>query len=287
MRIEIKKVPDTKALYAYMSKMTFPYRYETDQKAWEESYLYDTDGNGRVLFSELETLGGFSEGQLEGFLQYGKTAFGFDGNGELSDGVSYPVIRSFYFSEGQQEVGDCLLKEAVKALSDTTADRIYAFFHYFGMTCYGRHGKLSEKFPYIHDRLLQNGFRVEHENVFYSTTLYGEEESAVTLNWHGKTPGNQQTCDFILNDAVAGGCEVHFLAQAGTAYLRWIFVKDRLRGKGIGSACMAALKTDLFSRGITRLDTDTARTNTAAQHYYAKNGFVDKGLTRSYYLVKS
>lgn len=52
---------------------------------------------------------------------------------------------------------------------------------------------------------------------------------------------------------------------------------------GIGSKCMAGLKAYLFSRGITGFDTDTARTNIAAQHFYEKNGFVNEGITRSYY----
>ena len=38
--------------------------------------------------------------------------------------------------------GGALLEEALRALSGNA--RIYAFFHYFGMSCYARHGKLPE-----------------------------------------------------------------------------------------------------------------------------------------------
>ena len=283
MKIEIKKVQDIREIYDYMAKMTFPYHYKADYKIWEKSYLYDIDGNGRILFSELETMGAYSDGKLAGFIQYGKTAFGFDSNGEISDAVSYPIIRNFYFSEEQKDIGNSLMNEAVYALSGISADRIYAFFHYFGMSCYARHGKLSEKFANIHNLLLQNGFTIEHENVFYSSTLNSERSSSVELNWHGKTPGNQQYCDFILDKSIVGGCELHFLEQDNAAYLRWIFVNDQKRGKGIGSKCMDALKTYLFSKGITRFDTDTAFTNKAAQHFYEKNGFINEGITRSYY----
>lgn len=283
MKIKIKKVEDTRYIYDYMTKMTFPYNYKMDYNTWIKSYLYDTDGNGRTLFSKLETIGAYSDRKLVGFIQYGKTAFGFDGNGEISDAVSYPIIRNFYFSEEQKEVGNSLMNDAINALSDISADRIYAFFHYFGMSCYARHGKLFKKYAYIHDLLLQNGFAIEHENVFYSSTLNSKRSSEVEFKWHGKTPGNQQYCDFILDRSIVGGCELHFLDDDHTAYLRWIFVNDKMRGKGIGSKCMDALKSYLFSKGLTRFDTDTALTNKTAQHFYEKNGFVNEGITRSYY----
>lgn len=97
------------------------------------------------------------------------------------------------------------------------------------------------------------------------------------------TASGQQYCDFILNGATIGGCEIHFLGHTDIAYLRWIFINENLRGSGIGSESMSALKADLFKKGILRFDTDTALTNTVAQHFYEKNNFVNEGLTRSYY----
>lgn len=47
---------------------------------------------------------------------------------------------------------------------------------------------------------------------------------------------------------------------------------------------MNALKCYLYNKGITRLDTDTALSNNLAQHFYQKNGFVNEGITKSYYL---
>lgn len=166
---------------------------------------------------------------------------GFDKDGAIRDTISLPVIRSFYFDKEQEEAGVRLLQEAVKAFSDG-ADRIYAFFHYFGMSCYARHDKM---------------------------------------------PGRQQYCDFILDNEVVGGCEVHFLEQKGIAYLRWIFTRENKCDQGIGSKNMSALRADLFQRGIVRFDTDTALTNQVAQHFYEKNHFVREGLTRSYYKTVS
>lgn len=269
-------------IYEYMLHFSFPYRYEVTFSDWERSYSRDVDGDGRALFLDLTTLGAYLDGHLVGFIQYGRTAFGFDEKGEISDAVSYPVIRNFYFDECRRDAGVRLLDEAVKALPDT-ADRIYAFFHYFGMSCYARHGKLFEGFDYIHGLLAEKGFTVEHENVFYSSTFSSAKQSAIRINWQDRTLGRQQYGEFLFGKDVVGGCEVHFLEQEKIAYLRWIFINDDLRGKGVGSECMSALKADLLGRGITRFDTDTALANSAAQHFYEKNDFIKEGVTRSYY----
>lgn len=179
-----------------MANVPFPYNYEPGFDIWKKSYLYDVDGDGRILFSDLTTVGAYQDNHLTGFIQYGKTAFGFDDNGEISDGISYPVIRNFYFCESQKEAGIMLLNEALKALSDTS-ERIYAFFHHFGMSCYARHGKLFEGFSHIHDLMRQNGFSIEHENVFYASFLNDKKSTKVSLKWHDVTSGGQKYCDFI------------------------------------------------------------------------------------------
>jgi RimJ/RimL family protein N-acetyltransferase len=69
-------------------------------------------------------------------------------------------------------------------------------------------------------------------------------------------------------------------------FLRWIYVNDEVQNRGVGSQAMAALKNWLISKGMTRLDTDTALDNCRAQHYYEKNGFTREGITRSYYTQK-
>ena len=179
MKTELKKIENRDILYGYMAEMPFPYNYKADRSVWTRSFLSDTDGEGRTLFSGLTTLGAYSGEKLIGFVQYGKSAFGFDESGEISGAVSYPVIRSLYYDKDCSEAGKDLLNAAVSALSEDNAGRI---------------------------------------------------------------------------------C-----------------------GKGIGSRCMDTLKAYLHSNGIARFDTDTALSNMVAQHYYEKNGFVNEGLTRSYY----
>lgn len=190
------------------------------------------------------------------------------------------MIRQLYFDRGREEAGRLLLRQARRAFAGE--EKVYAFFHYFGMSCYARHGKLYEGFDHIHRALLEAGFGVEHENVFYSSALSGADDSPAALRWHGMTAGRQRYCDFLLDGKIVGGCEAHFLEDGRTVYLRWIFIEDSLCGQGVGTKCMAALKADLYKQSAVRLDTDTAMTNTAAQRFYEKTGFVGQGVTRSY-----
>ena len=282
MDICYRAVEKTREVYDYMNTLRFPYRYGADFADWERSYDRDVDGEGRRLFSRLETIGAYRTGRLAGFVQYGHSAFGFDESGAVTSGVSYPIIRQLYFASGDEEIGCCLLDRARAALACENG-RVYAFFHYFGLSCYARHGKLFEGCDHVHRLLLEAGFQIEHENVYYSSLLTGVEPADAALCWHETTAGRQASCDFLLRGRPVGGCEVHFLEQAEIAYLRWIYVDENLRGQGIGSMCMAALKSDLFRRGIRRFDTDTALANTTAQRYYERNRFTREGLTRSYY----
>lgn len=89
------------------------------------------DGEGRKLFKTLETKVKYENETVVGFVQYGRTAFGFDEQGEISDAVSYPVIRQLYFDKEKKEVGAELLEAALEDLNES--GKVYAFFHYFGM----------------------------------------------------------------------------------------------------------------------------------------------------------
>lgn len=268
------------AIYDFQLSFATPYFYNVDFKSWKNSFENDIDGESRVLFKELTVKAVYDEDELVGFVQYGKTAFGFADNGDITSEVSYPVIRNFYFKEGRDEAGKMLLIEAMKALD--TEERVYAYFHYFGMTCFARYGKLFESHTHIEALLKENGFIIEHENVYYSSVLNSEETSEVTIVANDKSKGNHQYIEFRLDGNQVGGCEVHYLDDT-TAFLRWIYVNGDIVGKGIGTKCMTALKSFLYKQGITRFDTDTALDNTVAQHYYEKNDFTREGITKSYY----
>lgn len=268
-------------IYDFQLGFKTPWFFEVDFEIWKEAFEADTDGDGRVLFKELDVKGVYDEEGLAGFVQYGRTAFGFDEKGEISDKVSYPVIRNLYFRKENAEAGRELLGEALRSFEKD--ERVYAFFHYFGMTCFARHGKLFESCEHIGTLLSEAGFETEHENVYYSSVICGKTDSEIELVFSELSEGNHQYIEFKLDGAQVGGCEVHYLSDT-TAYLRWIYVNGDITGKGIGTKCMNSLKNFLFDKGVVRFDTDTALDNLVAQHYYEKNGFTREGISRSFYI---
>ena len=56
------------------------------------------------------------------------------------------------------------------------------------------------------------------------------------------------------------------------ALLDEIFLEER--GRGLGSAALAAIYDDLRARGITRIFLETEDHNERARRFYARNGFV-------------
>lgn len=282
--VNIVKIKSSmKDIYWYQTRFLHPAMYSVDFDIWEKSFLHDIDGKGKTLFKELTVKGAYLENELVGFVQYGRTSLGFDKDGKISERISYPVIRSLYFNRDLQEVGAALLNEALKDFGDDS-EIIYAFYHYFGMSCYARHGKLFENCSHISTLLLQLGFQIEHENVFYSSVPEAAHDEGVAMRWHEVSTGRQQYGEFLIDSNPIGECEIHYLEQPGIAYLRWIYVKEGLQGNGIGAMCMCSLKNFLYKKGIRKLDTDTALTNVGAQHFYEKNGFARKGISRSFYL---
>lgn len=280
--VKITEVNNLEKIYNYQVSFHSPYFFLADFRVWKKSFTEDVDGEGRPLFKELFVKAAYEDKELIGFVQYGKTAFGFNNQGEISSEISYPVIRNLYFNKNRDDAGDLLFNAAMEAFGAT--DKVYAFFHYFGMSCFARHGKLFEQHGHIEDLLKKNGFETEHENVYYSSILTGDEHAEVEIIPHNLTKGNQQYLDFVLLGNQIGGCEVHYIDNK-TTYLRWIYVNGDIAGKGIGTKCMKALKWWLYQKGTTRLDTDTSISNFVAQHYYEKNGFTREGITRSYYLL--
>ena len=270
-----------KDIYEFQLSFQTPYYYEVDFDTWKKSFEEDIDGEGRVLFKKLNVKAVYENEELIGFIQFGNTAFAFDENGDISSEISYPVIRNFYFIKNSAETGKMLLDTALEYFK--SKERVYAFFHYFGMSCFARHGKLFEAHSHIEELLKENGFELEHENVYYSSQIDYIENSDVEIKVNEITKGKQQYIDFILEGNQVGGCEVHYVSE-NIAYLRWIYVNGDIIGKGIGTKCMNALKKYLYEKEIKRFDTDTALDNLGAQHYYEKNKFERRGITRSYYI---
>ena len=154
--LKIIETENLEKIYNYQIKFNAPFFISKDFSLWRKSFEEDVDGEGRVLFKEIFVKVAWEENEIVGFIQYGKTAFGFDNQGEISLDISYQVIRNLYFDENRADIGELLLKDALNEFE--TSNKIYAFFHYFGMSCFARHGKLFEKYDHIEDVLKKNGF---------------------------------------------------------------------------------------------------------------------------------
>lgn len=281
--VSIKDITDIREIYDYQMRMKFPYRFCVDFDVWQKSFYNDIDGEGRILFKELRGKAAYENDKLVGFIQYGYSAFGFDAGGEISCNISYPIIRFFYFEKEFMEAGRALLKTAMGELMQE--ERVYAFFHYFGMSCFARHGKLFEGFDWIAKVLQEYGFIVEHENVYYTLKLTDmQKPKGIDVIEREVTKGNQQSFDFMQEGKWIGECEIHYLEAEGNAYLRWIYIDEKLQNQGVGTKCMSSLCYELKSKGYCRMDTDTADNNKRAQYYYEKNGFCCEGVTRSFYM---
>ena len=273
-------------LFEYWSQThTAPYHFPMTESAWYQSMYEDVDGNGRELFQTLTVkcsrTAPNKSGDFNGLIQYGTTAFGFVEDG-ISDQVHYPVIRDITFPPEAPEIGQRLLEQALADLGKQ--ERIYAFFHYFGMSACGRHGKLHESQTHIHDLLLKNGFIVEHENVYYAKPLTAAAPgSDISLLWKELSAGACREFAASMDGQEVCWGQVHFLPQGDIAYLRWIYTDGSRQHQGIGTKVMTTLFRELYDMGIRRFDTDTALNSTAAQHYYEKCGFTNEGITRSYY----
>ena len=280
-----KILPSTFAFWR--SRNTAPFHFPMDPDTWFQSLNEDVDSDGRTLFcrqcTRYSRTAPDKSGGINGMIQYGITAFGFDDSGEISADIHYSVIRILCFDE--QAVGQSLLEAAMDDLGKE--NRIYAFFHYFGMSACGRHGKLHEKDAYVEKLLLENGFTVEHENVYYARTLTlaDRTDTDVSIRWKDLSAGNCREFSAIKDGREFGWGQVHFLPQGDIAYLRWIYIDESCQHRGLGTAAMKALFSTLYSVGIRRFDTDTALNNHVAQGYYEKTGFTNEGITRSYYTV--
>ncbi|MBQ9742107.1 MAG: hypothetical protein IJV88_00330 [Ruminococcus sp.] len=78
------KITDTynlKDIYDFQLGFKTPYFFDVESEDWKKSFEADIDGEGRELFKGLFLKAVYDNDKLAGFVQYGKTAFGFDDRG--------------------------------------------------------------------------------------------------------------------------------------------------------------------------------------------------------------
>ena len=274
---------DEKILYEYFKAISgdIPYYFPVDFDLWRKSMFCDTTDDSKSLFKELETHLFYENNILKGFIQYGITSFIFGENGpDYNNG--YAIIRNIHYFKDSENPGE-LIETALEYFRAKNINKINAFFHFFGMSCYARHGKLHESQFYIENLLRNYSFVKEHENVYFSKNLDSHDVcDDFEMNCEVNFEANKMSVKFLLNDEYAGHCELGVL-HSGICYLFYIEVFEKYRGQGIGTRCVNKLFYILKHRHIKKIDLDTIDKNFPAQGLYKKMGFVNMGITRSYY----
>ncbi len=258
-----------------------PYYYpETSIDSWRDSFFHDKDFDGKPLFKELETYLLIIDNLVEGWIQFGLSSFVFAGN-QKDYSKSYGIIRDLYFNNhiSQNHILD-LLKMSENYFAKYELKTIYAYFHYFGMSCYSRQGKLHESEFYIEDILVKNKYVIEHENIYYAKLI--EKEQSKDQDLKLTFSKDNTNIDFVLNEEVIGQCIINYIKTSQRAFMRWIGIKKEYRERGYGSRYLNCLLHYLSKEGYRYLETDTASNNIVAQNFYNRNGFVNKGIMRSY-----
>jgi len=251
---------------------------------WQKSMFDDSNYDGTPLFSRLHTYFTEENGAVNGFIQFGLSNFAFGPQGTIDPTQKYAIIRNVHYSKGAENAG-LLFDKAAEFFDEMGISQRYAFFHFFGMSCYARQGKLHQSGFYMEDMLQKYGYSKEHENVYFTKSLQQPMIDAPDISFAYSNDGS--SIDFIKENNKIGGCELYFVPYSSICYLKWIYINRKYAHQGLGTKCMHKLFCELQQRGVTQLDTDTIDTNFNAQNYYNKTGFENKGIMRSYHNLKS
>ena len=236
-----------------------------------------------MMFSKLMTYAAYDENNTIGFIQFGISNYIYNENGEKDYSEKCGVIRNLYF-DSNHNCGEKLISLAEEYFAERNISKKSAFFHALGMSCNAGHGKLYCGLPHIETALLKFGYEKEHENVYYKRMLTGDDVSSciVSVQYGETNPKGLQEFEIKANRKNVGAGALVYLPQGEICYLKWIYIYDNEKGNGYASSALKTIFSDLYNKGIRRLDTDTADSNIIAQKLYEKVGFTDMGRTRSY-----
>jgi ribosomal protein S18 acetylase RimI-like enzyme len=292
MKMEVRKYQesDFDALYRYWQRLgeKIPYFFQVTADKWHECLFTDQlDNESKFLLQETYVA---TESELiVGFIQGVQPAFAWNEKGEKYLNPPIGIIRHFYYDEGPINVADKLFSSIEPFINQFQQQ--HAFYHIFGMSCNAHHGKLHESLAHVDQFLIEKGYRVEHENLYYSLDLQADQviksnELGLVLKSASQPDiGEYEIC---LQRNPIGMIQIRFLdkltggATNDIVYMTWIGIDEALRRKGWGCKAMDLLIAALHGNGYRQLHLDTASTNETAQQFYEHYGFDIRGGTRNY-----
>ncbi|SKC81927.1 GNAT family N-acetyltransferase [Maledivibacter halophilus] len=279
-------------LFDYWNEIrkNIPYFYRTTYKLFIKS-LFDDTYEGRTVFRTNNVFGIQEDGQVKGVIQYDIPTFHFTEVGKITKDINIGVILNLYYEETRIDIGRVLLDLSLDFFKENNIKDIYAFYHAMGMSCNGNHGKLHEEYNYVGKLLCEEGFEIEHENIYYICDM--KEKKLEYQNNRdirvSELEDNKQK--FILYDEdnkALGSAEIKYIdnltgsSEKDIIYLVWIDIDKKVKGKGLGTEFLNHIIQYCLKKGYRYLHTDTALNNKIAQKFYIRNGFIDNGITRSY-----
>lgn len=288
--IDINKA-NVMILFEYWKELgkAIPFFYETTYEAFVSSIFFDKFNNMEI-FKDNFVKAAIDGDRVVGFIQYGIPGFHYTETGELLNDPNIGVIRNLYFDREQFDIGNKLIDTALEYFNNNNYDNLYAFYHAMGMSCNGNHGKLHEDFNYISQLLFAKGFQIEHENVYYSIELSERcltQQFKYTLKAYDQISGMQRF-DIMDGAETLGNAEVKFLNnytginEEDKVYLVWIGIRQAKKGMGVGTNFIEQIMNYCLSKGYKYMHADTSLNNIDAQKFYERNGFIKRGITRSY-----
>ena len=291
MRLIKADIDNSDQLYLYWNELgrEIPYFFHVKKEVFLRCLFHDSL-NGEEIFKYLETYYVEDQGEIVGFIQFGKPNFQWDTKGQKTTNVDIGVIRNIYFNRDREEVGEALIEKAKDYFKKENFSVVHAFYHIMGMSCNANHGKLHQKRLYIENLLLKEDFEVEHQNIYYTIDMRTDfsqqrtrgQSNNIELRPNEINQFNKQQFQLFDGDIEVGRAALTYIENSKTVYLNWIGMKAGHSGVGIGSIFMEKLFQYLLDQDYHFMHTDTADNNLIAQRYYEKNGFENRGFTRSY-----
>lgn len=273
-------------LFNYWNSLSeeIPYFINTDFNQWVQ-YLFEDEIEGEKIFKYLEGYFIEEENEVLGFIQFGQPNYYYNAGGKTYDN-NIGAIRNIFFIKSRPDVGKLLIEKAEEYFNGNDFETCFAFNHSFGMSCNLYHGKLHNSMIHVEKLLVSYGYAIEHENIYYSIGLpkliANNIETEIHLKPEEVNQYNSQHVKIFLKDVEVGAYKITYFKDLKLAYLKTIWINSNYASKGIGTKVMKLIFKTLCDKGYLRLDLDTASNNIIGQKYYDKNGFTNKGFTRSY-----
>lgn len=273
-------------LFNYWNKISkeIPYFFNVDFNQWVQC-LFEDEIEGEKIFKYLDGYFYEENNEVIGCIQFGQLNYYYNaGIKTYVDNIG--AIRNIFYCKDRIDVGNILIEKAEEYFKNNHFKTCFAFNHVIGMSCNVYHGKLHNSMIHVEKLLLYHGYSIEHENIYYSIDLPQLVSDDIDTDIYVKpeevNEHNDQYVKVFFKDVEIGGYKILYFQDLKLAYLKTIWIINNYAGQGIGTTVMKIILNNLYEQGYLRLDLDTASNNIIAQKYYDKNGFTNKGFTRSY-----